>query len=253
MKALITGVSSGIGHSLALELSRLGYDIIGVSRNEEKMLKIKGEISTQFIPICLDISSDKGVQLLYEKVKDENIDILINNAGVGIYGDFKDITIEEDMKLINLNVIALHKITKLFIKKMESQEKGYILNVASLASFMPGPLMATYYASKAYVLSLSEAIAKELEIADSPVRVAVLCPGPVDTDFNKKMGIKFSKKPLSPEYVARYAIKQLLLDKEVIIPGFKNKLVYFASRIFSRKMIINANYRVQKGKSIDDK
>lgn len=248
MKALITGVSSGIGRSFAIELSKLGFDIVGVSRNEENMLKLKSQIETNFEPICLDLTSENSIDLLYERVKDEEITVFINNAGIGLYGEFKNESLEEELHLINLNVIVMHKLTKLFIAKMENQEKGYILNVSSLAAFMPGPLMATYYASKAYVLSLSEAIAKELEVEDSPVRVAVLCPGPVDTDFNKKIGIKFKGKALDPSYVATYAIKQLFLDKGVIIPGFKNKLAYFASRLFTRKTVINANYNIQKEK-----
>ncbi len=249
MKALITGVSSGIGRSFAIELSKLGYDIIGVARDLEKMLKLKEELKTDFTPISLDLSTDNSINLLLEKVKDEDISIVINNAGVGLYGEFKSESLEDEINLINLNIISLHKLTKLFIKKMEKQEKGYILNVSSLAAFMPGPLMATYYASKAYVLSLSQAIAKELEMADSAVRVAVLCPGPVDTDFNKKLGITFKEKALSPEYVAKYAINELFADKGVIIPGFRNKLAYFASRILSRNTVINANYNLQKKKA----
>lgn len=250
MKALITGVSSGIGRSFAVELSKLGFDIIGVARNEESMLKLKEELETEFTAICLDLTKDKSIDLLYDKVKDEEITVFINNAGCGLYGEFKSESLEDELNLINLNVIVMHKLTKLFVNKMEKQEKGYILNVSSLAAFMPGPLMATYYASKAYVLSLSEAVAKELEVEDSKVRVSVLCPGPVDTDFNKKMGIKFKGKALDPSYVATYAIKQLFLDKGVIIPGFKNKIAYFASRLLTRKTVINANYNIQKEKRI---
>ena len=248
MKVLITGVSSGIGRQMAIEFSNIGYDIIGVSRNQEKMLQLKDELKTNFDSICLDLSNPDNIDLLYERVKNEDITVLVNNAGFGLYGEFKTQTMKESLEIINTNIVAMTKLTKLFIEKMEKQEKGYILNVSSLAAFMPGPLMASYYASKAYILTLAESIATALEEEGSPVRISVLCPGPVDTDFNKKLGLKFKHKPLNARYVTTYAINQMFSDKIVIIPGFKNKMAYFWSRFMSRKSIRNFNYAIQKSK-----
>ncbi len=250
MKVLITGVSSGIGRALAIQFSNLGYDIIGVARHQEEMLKLKSELKTDFVPICLDLSKNENIDLLYDKVKDEDITVLVNNAGIANYGQFKDVSISDDMNVINLNILALQRLMKLFIHKMELQEKGYILNVASLAGLMPcGPYMSVYYATKSYVVSLSEAVSKELEEEGSPVRVSALCVGPVDTDFNKKMGIEFNNvKPLSAEYVAKYTISKLFSDKSIIIPGTKNKLLALFSRFLSRKSITKINYNIQKNK-----
>ena len=255
MKVLITGVSSGIGRALAVEFSKLGYDIIGVARRQEEMLKLKEELSTEFLPICLDLTKDGSIELLYDKVKDEDITVLVNNAGMGIYGEFKNTKVQDDLNIINLNIIALQKLMKLFIHKMEKQEKGYILNIASLAGLMPGgPYMSVYYATKSYVVSLSEAVAKELEEAGSPVRIATLCVGPVDTEFNEKLKIEFKNtKPLKAEYVAKYTISKLFSDVSIIIPGLKNKVVAFGNKILSRKHIINVNYKIQKNKSKVDK
>lgn len=162
MKALITGASSGIGRDMARVLSDMGYDLILVARRKDKLEKLKKQLSTDVKIICLDVSSTYNCTKLYNKVKDEDIDILINNAGFGKFGEFNDIKLDDELDMIDVNIKAVHILTKLFLNDFVARNKGYILNVASSAAFQPGPLMATYYSTKAYVLHLTEAIYEEL-------------------------------------------------------------------------------------------
>ncbi len=223
MKALITGASSGIGKQLAIELDKIGYELVLVSRDEEKLKKVKSILNGENIEIIsLDLSYIENCKKLYSMVKD--VDILINNAGFGVFGDFTDTDLEKELKLINTNITAVHTLTKLYLKDMIEKDKGYILNVASIAGFMPGPLMATYYASKAYVVRLTEGIKEELNKRKSKVRVGILCPGPVDTNFNNVAGVKFNLNSLSSEKVAKYTVKKMLKNKFMIIPGVKIKI-----------------------------
>ena len=154
-----------------------------------------------------------------------------------------------ELEMIDLNIRAVHLLTKLFLKDMKRRNQGYILNVASSAAFYPGPLMATYYATKAYVLRLTQAIYYELKKEKSKVVVSCLCPGPVDTNFNKVANVHFSVKPMKSEKVAKYAIDQLLnKHKLVIVPGFKMKCAHFFSRFVSDKTLMRFAYRIQKKK-----
>ena len=150
--------------------------------------------------------------------------------------------------MIDTNIKAVHVLTKSFLKDMEKRNSGYILNVASSAAFQPGPLMATYYATKSYVYQLTEAINYEQEKIKTNVHISVLCPGPVNTYFNNVAGVKFGVKPLSSPYVAKYAIDQMLKEKMLIIPGFKMKCAKFFSRFLSDKFLLRITYRIQKKK-----
>ena len=209
MKALITGASSGIGRDMARYLSKLGYDLVIVARRQELLEELKNELKTDVKIECVDVSNKENCEALFERNKD--IDILINNAGFGKFGVFNDIDLEQEINMINTNIVSIQVLTKLYLQEMKKKNKGHILNVASIAGLLPGgPLMATYYATKSYVVSLTRAIRKELEIEKSNVNVSVLCPGPVKTNFNNVANVKFSLDGLSSEYVAKYAIDKML-------------------------------------------
>lgn len=227
MKALVTGASSGIGYEISKYLAKRGYDIIVVSRNRQALENLKNEIKTNVQIVCMDLSVVDNCVKLYENFKDENIDVLINNAGFGMYGNFDILDMNKEIEMINVNILACDILTKLFLKDMKKRDSGYILNVGSIAGFMPGPLMSSYYASKSYVVKLTQAIRKELKKSKSGVSVSVLCPGPVNTNFNNTAGVKFAVRPLSSEYVAKYAVDMLFKKKLVIVPGFTIKLARF--------------------------
>ncbi len=166
----------------------------------------------------------------------------------GIFGRFDEVDLEKEVKLINTNITAVDVLTKLFLKDMKKRNRGTILNVASIAAYSPGPLMAAYYASKSYVLRLTEAINKELKKDKSKVRVSVLCPGPVATEFNEVAGVHFSLKPLSSEYVAKYTIKKTLKGKILIIPGTMTKIMHILSKISPNTLTSEVVYHNQKRK-----
>lgn len=238
MLALITGASSGIGRDMARVLSRRGYDLILVARRKDKLEELKQELSTNVQVIALDISSTFNCMRLYNKVKKENIDVLINNAGFGLFGDFSKTNLDQELDMIDLNMKTVHTLTKLFLKDFKEKNQGHILNVASSAGFMAGPWMATYYASKAYVLRLTEAISEELHETNSNVWISALCPGPVDTEFNQVAGVQFSIKGLKSIEVAEYAILKLFSHKRVIVPGFQMKCAVIASRFVPRNVLL---------------
>ncbi len=246
MKALITGASSGIGRDIARNLSQKGYELILVARDEEKLIQVKKELQTQIEIECMDISKVENCQKLYEKYKD--IDILVNNAGFGDCGKFTETDLEKELQMINTNIVAYHVLTKLYLKEMKQKNKGKILNVASIAGFMPGPLMATYYATKSYVVRLSEAIREELRKEKSKIQISILCPGPVNTNFNKVADVEFALKGLSSEYVAKYAVNKLLKGQFYIVPSLKIKLAKIGSKIAPNNLVAKINYNMQKRK-----
>lgn len=249
MKALITGASSGIGRDMARILSSNGYDLILVARRKDKLEALKKELQTEVSIICMDISSTFNCMKLYNKVKKENIDILINNAGFGLFGEFNSTNLDKELDMIDVNIKSLHTLTKLFLNDFVKKDSGYILNVASSAAFLPGPLMATYYATKAYVLRLTSSINEELRRNKSNVYIGVLCPGPVNTEFNSVAGVKFSIKSLESYDVAEYAIKKMLKKKRIIIPGISIKLGAFFTRFLPISLQARISYNIQKKKS----
>lgn len=250
MKALVTGASSGIGKDIAIELSKRGYDLILVARSKDDLVLVQKELVTESKIICLDLSKEENCFKLYDEVKAENIEILINNAGFGIFGDFISTSLDRELDLIRLNISAVHILTKLFLKDFVKRNSGYILNVASSASFNPGPLMAAYYASKAYVLRLTESIYGELRKKHSNVYIGALCPGPVDTNFNQVAGVQFGVKALTSKEVAKYAVKQMFKRKLNIIPGFTMKLCYIFNRFVPIKLLVKITYNIQKKKEV---
>lgn len=271
MKALITGASSGIGKDMAKILNQKGYNLVLVARDIEKLEQTKKELekSVQNEPtienskiekayknskkatnkieiIQMDLSEEQNCIELANKVKD--IDILINNAGFGDCGRFSETDLNKDISMIKTNVIAYHILTKLYLKEMKKKNSGKILNVASIAGFMPGPLMATYYATKNYIVRLSEAIREELKKEKSKVQISILCPGPVETNFNKVANVKFSLREANSMQVAKYAIKKLEKGKFYIVPGIDVKLARFGAKIAPSNFVAKITYKVQKRK-----
>lgn len=249
MKALITGASSGIGYSMAKYFDQLGIDLILVGRNKNKLEQLQKELKVDNKIVIADLSDISKVKDLYILTRSDNVDILINNAGFGLFGEFSDVDINKELEMIDTNIKAVHMLTKLFLKDMKKRNSGYIMNVASMAAFGPGPLMATYYASKSYVNNLTEAINEELRRINSNVFVCSLCPGPVDTNFNDVAGVKFSVKPLTSEYVAKYAIDEMFKGKTVIVPGLLMKFTLFIRRFSPRSLIRKITYNIQKSKN----
>ena len=251
MKVLLTGASSGIGRDMAKILNDKKYDLILVARDEEKLNSVKNELEKEekenkIETISMDLSIEENCKKLCEQVKD--IDILINNAGFGDCGDFTKTNLEKDIKMIKTNVVAYHILTKEYLKQMKEKNKGKILNVASIAGFMPGPLMATYYATKAYVVRLSEAIREELKKEKSNIKISILCPGPVNTNFNKVANVKFKIREANSFDVAKYAIEKMEKGKFYIIPGLDVKLAKIGAKIFPTNLVAKVAYMVQRRK-----
>ncbi len=246
MKALVTGASSGIGRDIAKELSKRGYDLILVARNVERLEEVKKQIQTKAEIVSMDISKEENCEKLFQDYKD--IDILVNNAGFGDCGHFEETSLDKDIQMIKTNIIAYHILTKLYLKEMIKNNNGKILNVASIAGFMPGPLMATYYSTKAYIVRLSEAIRTELKKQKSKVRISILCPGPVNTNFNKVADVEFAIKGLSSEYVAKYTVKKFLNGKFYIIPGVSIKLAKIGAKIAPTNLVSRVSYKMQRRK-----
>ncbi len=249
MNVLITGASSGIGRDMARYLSGKGHDLILAARNVEKLKELKSELKTNVEIIHCDLSQDNAPFELYKKCRFKNIDFLINNAGYGIFGEFHKTNLTDELKMLNVNIRSVHILTKLFLKDFKCANKGIILNVASSAGFMTGPLMSSYYASKNYIVRLSLAVSEELRRSRSKVKISVFCPGPVSTNFNNRAGVKFSVPSISSEYAAKYAIDKTLEGKTVIIPTKIMKLGVVASRLAPIKLLGAITYNIQHKKS----
>lgn len=250
MKALITGASSGIGRDMARVLGKKGYNLVLVARDEKKLNDLAEELkkinNIKVEVISMDLSIEENCKELHKCVSD--VDILINNAGFGDCGDFTKTDLDKDLRMIKTNIIAYHILTKLYMTDMKAKNSGKILNVASIAGFMPGPLMATYYSTKAYVVRLSESIREELKKENANVHISILCPGPVKTNFNSVANVKFHMREAESSVVAGYAIKKLLKNKFYIIPGLDVKLGIFFSHFVPSSLISKITYRVQKRK-----
>lgn len=248
MKALITGASSGIGRDMARYLSSLGWELILTARNEENLQKLQNELKTNVQIIPLDLADEKSVFELYNHCKGQSTDLLVNNAGYGIFGEFDKTDLQDELDLINVNIKAVHILTKLFLRDFKSRNSGHILNVASSAGFITGPLLSSYYASKNYVVRLSLAVYEELRRSRSKVKISIFCPGPVETNFNNRAGVKFSVKPISSEFAAKYAIDKCLAGKTIIIPSLDMKLGIFGTRFIPHKVLSAIAYNIQQKK-----
>lgn len=254
MYAVITGASSGIGAQFAKRLARDGYDLILVARREDRLKQLEKKITARYKNInCVIFTADllnlDECQRLTDYIEKMDVEVFINNAGFGDCGKFEDTDIAKELDMIDLNVRAMHFLTKKTLIQMRQKDSGYILNVASSAGLIPaGPYMATYYATKAYVASLSRAVAKELRQHNSGVYVGCLCPGPVDTEFNDVANVKFALKGISAEYCANYAIDMMKKKKTVIIPTLQMKVVTACGRLIPQSLYISLVSHQQKKK-----
>ena len=246
MKALITGASSGIGKEMAIILSEKGVDLVLVAREQSKLEEVQKELKTDSQIISTDLGDAENCTELYRKVKD--VDILINNAGFGTFGEFTDTDLVTELNMINLNICAVHTLTKLYLQDMEKKNNGYILNVASIAGFMPGPHMATYHATKAYVLNLTQGIYEEIRRKNINVKISALCPGPIETPFLERANVKFKTKTMTAKDVAKYAIDNMLKGKYMILPGGNNKMIRALSKIVPDKLIGKIVYNSEEAR-----
>jgi uncharacterized protein len=244
--ALITGGSDGIGYELAKLFAKDHHNLVLVARSADKLRRVADELQRQFgisaKALPLDLSAAPAPQFLFDQLQREGIavDILVNNAGYGVFDAFAKIPLEETLGQIQLNVAALTHLTKLFLGPMLERHSGKILNVASTAGFQPGPMMAVYYATKAYVISFSEALANELK--DSGVTVTCLCPGPTDTGFQARAGTDKAQllkklRPMDAKTVARDGYRGVMAGKTLVISGFRNWLLTESLRISPRKLV----------------
>ena len=254
MIALVTGASSGIGRDIAKALAKRGYDIIAVARNIEKLNKLKEDIQQEYgkkvdIKIC-ELTDRNAIFKLHEDVYNTYgiIDVLVNDAGFGLCGMFSKTDLNKEIAMIDTNVIAMHILTKLFLQDMQQKNSGHILNVASIAGFMPGPLMATYYSTKSYVVRLTQSIRYELLKQHSNVKVHALCPGPVDINFNKVAEVKFNLKEANSMKVAECAVKRMLKNRILVFPGIGIWITRLFAKIIPDQFMARMCYMMQKRK-----
>lgn len=233
---MITGATSGIGLEFAKQFARDGMDLVLVGRNEKKLCFIRRKLETIYpisvVGIKKDLSKKDAAQQLYEEVcgMNWNVDLLINNAGIGYVGEFCEAKVNTEQEILQVNIHALTQLTKLYAKQMKERGEGVILNVASSGSYHPGPYTAVYYASKAYVLSFTLAVAKELE--SYGVKVFALCPGAVKTQFFKRAGSKENPFAMSPKKVVKAARKAMEAGKtEIIVGGIYRVIIHLPKRM----------------------
>lgn len=227
-----------------------GYDLVLVARNEEALKQLADELrekeKIEVKTIAMDLSNIENCKELHKKV--ENVDILINNAGFGDCGNFTKTSLDKEIRMIDTNIVAYHILMKLYLIDMKAKGTGKILNVASIAGFMPGPFMSTYYATKAYIVRISESIREELKKEKSGVQISILCPGPVSTNFDQVANVKFKMRQANSMEVAQYAIRKLEQGKFYIVPRIDVKLAKIGARLTPTPLISKITYRIQKRK-----
>ena len=237
--SVVTGGASGIGLELVKLLIEDNYKVFIVDNNKENLKKLEKSINPKhFVGIREDMSSLSSPEKIYRKLKDENIEVLINNAGFGDYGKFHTTDWKKEEKMINLHVVNTTHLTKLFLKDMVKKNDGKIMNISSVAAFQPGPLMSLYYATKAYILHFTEAIANEVK--DKNICISVLCPGQTKTNFQKNVSSKKNKIMFNvscPEKVAKYGYRALKANDTISIPGNFNKFLVFLNRLLPRSVV----------------
>lgn len=254
LTALVTGASGGIGEELARLFAADGHDLVLVARSADKLQKLAEELGAKHNVgarvVASDLSRPEAPREIFEKLGREgvSVDALVNNAGVGSWGLFAEIELQQELDLLQINVVALTHLTKLFLPAMIARGRGYLCNVASTAAFQPGPLMAVYYASKAYVLSLTEALANECE--GTGVRVSALCPGPTETGFVAAAGMSesklFDRGAMTAREVAEIGYRGLLAGKTIVIPGMRNALVARTVGCMPRKLVTKVVRSIQE-------
>ncbi len=249
--AVITGASSGIGAEFAKQLSELGYETILVARRTERLRSLQAELASPSKTVKADLSTRRGCARVMDAIEDLNVEVFINCAGFGDAGRFTETDEEKEFSMVDVNIKAVHYFTKRMLKNFreERQGKGYLLNVASSAGLLPaGPYMATYYATKAYVTSLTRAVAYEMKQDKSPVYVGCLCPGPVDTEFNDVANVSFTLPGISAKACVSYAIQKMFRKKTVIVPTLRMKAAVIAGRLLPQGVVIPLTARQQKKK-----
>lgn len=252
--ALITGASSGIGLELAGVFAENGFDCVLVARSHDKLgelaTRLEQEHHAKTLVVAKDLARATAVDEIYEEVTAAalTIDVLVNNAGFSVFGLFAETDLQAELEMLQVNVMALTALTKLFLRGMVQRRSGRILNLASTAAFEPGPLMAVYYASKAYVLSFSEALGEELR--GTEVTVTALCPGPTRTGFQKRGNLEDSRLVQGnigdARSVALAGFRGMMAGKPLVIPGFGNKLVPWVVRLSPRRMVPRVVRRMQE-------
>ncbi|HEV2707493.1 MAG TPA: SDR family oxidoreductase [Pyrinomonadaceae bacterium] len=252
--ALVTGASGGIGEELARLLAADGHNLVLVARRRDKLESLAAELSQRHgiraRALAADLARTQAPQEIFAELRDagEAIDVLINNAGFGSYGLFAETDARTELDLLQVNIVALTHLTKLFLPMMIARRRGRIMNVASTAAFQPGPLMAVYYASKAYVLSFSEALSNETE--GTGVTVTALCPGPTETGFVAAAGLGesklFDRAVMDARTVAEEGYRAMLSGKPVVIPGLRNALMARAARIAPHSLVMKVVRRIQE-------
>ncbi len=248
MKALITGASSGIGRDIARLLVCRGWDVILVARRADRLMELKKELGPKAQCVRCDVSHKDECLKLHEVLMNQDIEMLVNCAGFGLCGFFTETSLDKEMEMIDTNIRAVHILTKLYLQDFMMKNKGYILNVASVAGFFSGPLMATYYATKNYVVSLTGAVYEELKRRGSDVKISAFCPGPVDTEFNTVAHVKFASAPIDSKTAAALAVDGVMRGKLYNIPTVKIKSLKFIKRLVPDKTITHFCYTFQKKK-----
>ena len=247
--AVITGGSSGIGTEFAKRLAKEGYKLVLVARRKERLEQLAQELDTECIIMTADLSDMDECKRIMKELESVEIEVFINNAGFGYCGETLSIETETELNMFDLNVKAMHLLAKLGLDKMIERNKGYVLNVASSAGLLPaGPYMSSYYATKAYVTSYTRGVAEELRCKHSDVYIGCLCPGPVDTEFNKVANVEFALKGISANYCANYAITQMFKKKITIVPAFKMKALVVLARFLPTKFYIRIAAKQQRKK-----
>ncbi len=250
LKALITGASSGIGRDMARELAKRAYDLVLVAKDKQRLDCLAQELiktnSIRVDTIAMDLSLIENCKELHRRVK--NVDVLINNAGFGECGDFTKTSLDKEIDMIHTNIVAYHVLMKLYLIDMKKRGYGKVLNVASIAGFMPGPLMSTYYATKAYIVRISESVREELKREKSKVEISILCPGPVNTNFDKVANVEFHLRQASSKKVAKIAIQKMEQGKFYIVPGLDVKFAKVGAKLLPSSFISKITYVIQKRK-----
>lgn len=250
--AVVTGASSGIGKEFAKRLAEEGYSLVLTARRKERLQALADELKekgTKCEIIAADLSVKEECYRFFEQLADKKIGVFINNAGFGDCGKFLETDVEKELNMIDVNIKAVHLLMKLVLCKMQAQNGGYLLNVASSAGLIPaGPYMATYYATKNYVASLTRAVAQELKENGSNVYVGALCPGPVDTEFNDVANVKFRLSGISVERCVDYALKQMKHKKILIVPTLTIQAATTLGRFIPQPLYIRLAGTQQKKK-----
>lgn len=247
--AVITGASSGMGAEFARQLSKKGYELLLIARRRDRLVELASALETKADIFVCDVAVEEDCKSLLEYIGDKKVDVFLNNAGFGDCGYFIDTELDKDLNMIDVNVRALHYLMKGMLRKMQPYNDGYLLNIASSAGILPGgPYMATYYATKAFVRSLSLAVNQELREANSNIYVGCLCPGPVNTEFSANANVEFTLKGISAEFCVRYALDQMFARKPMILPSITIKGVYMFNRICPLRLALRLTSRQQRKK-----